>query len=788
MRIPVAIRLFLIIAVCLPSALFSYGIKGADLTTDAGTPVRAVGFDVPYMLQLDTAAAEAAFVKMKSMGVRAVRINASAHGEFQGSFRPSPAEFSESAFKKLDTVLALADKHGVGVIIVLSDMDSAGVYSVWAGGSNKSVFFRDKISRERFKQFVSKIVSRVNSVNSKIYSKDLSIMAWELCERADYPGENVYEVLYGWAGEMGGYIKKLGARHPVGISLARNDTAAEGINAADVFMMHTLDYVSYHAADADVLSKMNGAFYSSVNKPVVAVVRAADTASAAAAFFKSAGSVIFFEKAGIGSYEADKSFFSLSDPAIAAGINAAIKSGNETKGSVPLASLSSVAVEPGSEKAAVTFTANKGAAVEILAGRKLPLKEIRVSVTASGAASKAVLSGLKPGEKYMMIIKVRDGNLAYVSKIYSFTTSKLQRLQVKPFTRSNNFIKVKGTQFYDGNRVYKYLGTGNYYIRHTDRVIADGILKEAAAVGFKVIRIGSNAEAEGFDAIDANSRDRFLRIGPEFFNEEAYKNIDWVLDRAAKYGLRVILHFTDNWEYYGGIPVYAKWAGVSKNQFYTDEKAKEYFKQTIDAFVKRKNTVNGKLYKDDPTIFAYNLCNEPRNEDDQTGKTLALWCDEMAGYVKSLDKNHMVTTGADSFFNKEDGTHYSGADFVTIHSGKNIDYCNYHIYPTYTHNNFALSTTEWMIKKFIKEAHETLGKPVIMEEYGIGSNLPDYPKAKWIYEMTRIFFENGGNGANYWFFIHPEYAFGDGFEVRPTETEYMNAFIPWTNKNNAGGY
>ena len=46
MRIPVAIRLFLIIAVCLPSALFSYGIKGADLTTDAGTPVRAVGFEI----------------------------------------------------------------------------------------------------------------------------------------------------------------------------------------------------------------------------------------------------------------------------------------------------------------------------------------------------------------------------------------------------------------------------------------------------------------------------------------------------------------------------------------------------------------------------------------------------------------------------------------------------------------------------------------------------------------------------------------------------------------------
>lgn len=769
-------------------ALYAYAVKGADLTTGSGVPFRAVGFDMPFLLLLDDAQSEAAFAKMKTLGIRAVRINASMHGNSPGSFQTAPGEFREDSFKKLDRVLALADNHGIGVVLVISDIASAGIYSAWAGGSNNYVFFRDKISRERFKKFINKLVTRVNTVNAKPYSSDLAVLGWEICGRAYYPGNKNYKVIYGWAGEIAGHIKTLGAKQPVSLSLNENETTAQGFNAADIFMTTTVDYVTYMASTPAEAGLICRTYYEAVNKPSVCVVSGTMAGEAAAEFFKAGGSVIFFAIPGFGPYASAPNAFSLSDEKSISSLKSAVKSAAAHSEPVRLAGLSNVSVKPSSQSAEISFAAASGAKIEILAGRRLPLKEVSAEAVASKGLSKTVIQGLVPGEKYMLKIRVKDGDKAIVSGIFPFETSKLQRLKVKPFKRSNNFITVKGTQFYDGNRVYKYLGTGNYYIRHTDRETADYILREAAAVGFKVIRIGSNAEAESFDSIDANSRDRFLRIGPDYFNEEAYKNIDWVLDRAAKYGLRVILHFTDNWEYYGGIPVYTKWAGVSKNQFYTDEKAKAYYRQTIDAFVNRRNTVNGKLYRDDPTIFAYNLCNEPRNEDDPTGKTIGLWADEMAGYVKSLAPNHLVTTGADSFFNKEDGTHYSGADYVTIHSSKHIDYCNFHIYPTYTHNNFALSTTEWMLKKFIKEAHETLGKPVVMEEYGIGSNLPDYPKAKWIYEMTRIFFENGGNGANYWFFIEPGYAYGDGFEVRPTETEYMNAFIPWTNKNNAGGY
>ncbi|HDQ25369.1 MAG TPA: hypothetical protein ENN43_01315 [bacterium] len=282
---------------------------------------------------------------------------------------------------------------------------------------------------------------------------------------------------------------------------------------------------------------------------------------------------------------------------------------------------------------------------------------------------------------------------------------------------------------------------------------------------------------------------RFFRIGPDYFNEAAYKEFDYVMDSAARHGTRVIIHFSDNWEYYGGAKVYAQWAGhENKNMLWTDPKANEYYRQTIKKFITRKNTVNGKLYRDDPAIFAWDLMNEPRNENDPTGEVLNKWIEETADYIKSLDPNHMVTTGSEGYYLGEDGTHYSGSDFIGGHKPKSIDFCTYHIYPTYEHNSYAFSTVKWLLDRWISDAHNKVGKPVVMEEYGIASNNPAYPKAKWINDMTGYFFEKGGNGVNYWFFIDPSYTYGDGFEVNPTETEYMNVFIKHANRINKNGY
>lgn len=64
----------------------------------------------------------------------------------------------------------------------------------------------------------------------------------------------------------------------------------------------------------------------------------------------------------------------------------------------------------------------------------------------------------------------------------------------------------------------------------------------------------------------------------------------------------------------------------------------------------RKNTITGITYRDDPTIFALELANEPRCNDGyevsvglKPGTIIRAWVAEMAAYIRSLDPNHMVS-------------------------------------------------------------------------------------------------------------------------------------------------
>jgi len=48
--------------------------------------------------------------------------------------------------------------------------------------------------------------------------------------------------------------------------------------------------------------------------------------------------------------------------------------------------------------------------------------------------------------------------------------------------------------------------------------------------------------------------------------------------------------------------------------FFTDPDAKRIYKENVKYTLLRKNSVNGRTYKDDPTIFSWGLLNEPRCE------------------------------------------------------------------------------------------------------------------------------------------------------------------------------
>jgi mannan endo-1,4-beta-mannosidase len=85
----------------------------------------------------------------------------------------------------------------------------------------------------------------------------------------------------------------------------------------------------------------------------------------------------------------------------------------------------------------------------------------------------------------------------------------------------------------------------------------------------------------------------------------------------------------NNLQAYGGKTQYVNWAwqeGVglssSNDSFFFDPSIRRYFKNYLTVLLTRKNSLTGIEYRNDPTIFAWELINEPRCMSDVSGDTL----------------------------------------------------------------------------------------------------------------------------------------------------------------------
>ena len=85
-----------------------------------------------------------------------------------------------------------------------------------------------------------------------------------------------------------------------------------------------------------------------------------------------------------------------------------------------------------------------------------------------------------------------------------------------------------------------------------------------------------------------------------------------------------------------------------------DPTFRQVFKNRIATLVNRQNTYNGRFYREDPTIMAWIVCDEPISAPFNypggvpqiTLGELTDWFQETASYIKSIDSNHLVTVWA----------------------------------------------------------------------------------------------------------------------------------------------
>ena len=98
------------------------------------------------------------------------------------------------------------------------------------------------------------------------------------------------------------------------------------------------------------------------------------------------------------------------------------------------------------------------------------------------------------------------------------------------------------------------------------------------------------------------------------YNEVAFQGLDKIINDASEAGIKLILPFTDNWHFQDGLFQYVEWGNsMATGDFFTDPAIIQLYKNHVTAIVNRTNTLNGRQYKDEPAIFAWDLINELRD-------------------------------------------------------------------------------------------------------------------------------------------------------------------------------
>jgi mannan endo-1,4-beta-mannosidase len=202
----------------------------------------------------------------------------------------------------------------------------------------------------------------------------------------------------------------------------------------------------------------------------------------------------------------------------------------------------------------------------------------------------------------------------------------------------------------DGKQQY-FAGTNTYWIGfQTNNADVDLVMKNIASSGMKVLRVW------GFNDVTSDPGAGSVYY-QSFINGEAKINtganglerLDYVVKSAEENGVKLIINFVNNWTDYGGMSSYFAYAGITSNaEWYVSEKAQTQYKAYIKAVVSRYGT--------SPAIFAWELANEPRCNGCDVD-VLTNWVSDSAAYVKSLDSEHMVTTGEEGFGLEGDGSY-----------------------------------------------------------------------------------------------------------------------------------
>jgi len=207
--------------------------------------------------------------------------------------------------------------------------------------------------------------------------------------------------------------------------------------------------------------------------------------------------------------------------------------------------------------------------------------------------------------------------------------------------------------------------------------------------------------------------------------------------------MKAVMVLNNFWHWSGGMAQYVSWATNTpipypnyngdwetfqrySAQFYTCTSCSQWYKSHISAIVQRVNSISNVSYKVDPTIFSWELANEPRNFP-------VTWVSDISSYIKSLDSNHMVTIGMEGHLPAQENVTDS---WVPAHQVATVDYSTVHIWvqnrgwydPKQPKTTFgpALNKARAELDIHHNESLTLIQKPLVFEEFGLARDNESY--------------------------------------------------------------
>ncbi len=309
------------------------------------------------------------------------------------------------------------------------------------------------------------------------------------------------------------------------------------------------------------------------------------------------------------------------------------------------------------------------------------------------------------------------------------------------------FVRRDGSDLSLNGKPYRFAGANNYYLFYKSPWMIDNLMKTLSKNGIQALRTwafcdGKAPFADDGDGLPDGNEGSCLQPEKGLYYEPSWKHFDYILERASHYGIRLILPLVNYWSdldsetgqnSFGGMFQYLEWCGIApdydpdgkirnKDLFYSNECARQAYKDYVEFVLQRVNTLTGIRYKDDPAILAFELANEPRcqNGEHCNGSRFLDWVEEMAAFFKSIDGNHLLAVGDEGFFARtgESDNYYNGyfgVDWEALLAVENIDFGTVHMYPDHWEKD--LNWTHAWIENHVVAAEEA-GKPILIEEYG----------------------------------------------------------------------